>query len=124
MFNGFSIMKNAISKIGNSIVGWFKSAFKINSPSKVCAEEIGNNLGLGIEKGFIDTMGEAKKEMANSIPTDFNVSTNIRNSDRSSYTYDNLVSAFKEALKDVKVVMDGDQMGEFVINKVAKEVYN
>lgn len=124
MFSGFSTMKNAISKIGNSVVGWFKSAFKINSPSKVFADEIGNNLGLGIEKGFVDTMGEAKKEMANSIPTDFNVSTNIRNSDRSAYTYDNLVSAFKEALRDVKVVMDGDQMGEFVINKVAKEVYN
>lgn len=124
MFSGFSTMKNAISKIGNSVVGWFKSVFKINSPSKVFANEIGNNLGLGIEKGFVDTMGEAKKEMANSIPTDFNVSTNIRNSDRSAYTYDNLVSAFKEALRDVKVVMDGDQMGEFVINKVAKEVYN
>ena len=43
----------------------------------------------------------------------------------SSYgsTYDHLVTAFKEALKDVKVVMNNREMGAFIVSTVEREVY-
>jgi hypothetical protein len=43
----------------------------------------------------------------------------------SSYgsTYDYMVSAFKEALKDVRVVMNNREMGAFVVETVERQVY-
>lgn len=125
LWSGLQSLWDGIVRIGDTIVGWFKNIFGINSPSKVFADDIGNNMGLGIEKGFIDSMKGAKKEMANAIPTDFDIQTNVRaNGGYNANSYDNLVSAFKEALKGVKVYMDSDEMGEFVTKTVTKVVYN
>ena len=42
----------------------------------------------------------------------------------SEIEYSRLVSAFKEALKDTKVVMNGREMGSFVSDVVEKVVYS
>ena len=47
------------------------------------------------------------------------------NASSSAYgsNYDYLVDAFKEALKDVKVVMNNREMGAFIVSTVEREVY-
>ena len=63
--------------------------------------------------------------MQNSIPTEFDTSVNMHNTS-SSYgsSYDYLIKAFKQALKDVKVEMNNREMGKFVVETVERVVYN
>ena len=41
------------------------------------ADEIGKNLGLGVGVGFEDAMRDVSKDMADAIPTDFDVAANV-----------------------------------------------
>ena len=115
---------NAVVGLYEGIVGGIKELFGIHSPSTVFRDEVGKNLALGIGEGFGDTMGDVTADMARAIPTEFDTSVNM-NTSSSSYgsNYDYLVTAFKEALKDVKVVMNNREMGAFIINTVEREVY-
>jgi phage-related protein len=109
--------------VGN-VTDFLKRMFGINSPSKLFKEQIGTNLALGVGEGFTDTMADVSADMQGAIPTEFDTSVNMSGSS-SSYgsNYDYLVTAFKEALKDVKVVMSGREMGAFIIDTVEREVY-
>lgn len=109
--------------VGN-VTDFLKRMFGINSPSKLFKEQIGANLALGVGEGFTDTMADVSSAMQGAIPTEFDTSVNM-NTSSSSYgsNYDYLVTAFKEALKDVKVVMNNREMGAFIVNTVEREVY-
>ena len=115
---------NAVKGLFNGIVGGIKEIFGIHSPSKVFSDEVGANLALGLGEGFSDTMGDVTADMQRAIPTEFDTSVNM-NTSSSSYgsNYNYLVSAFKEALKDVKVVMNNREMGAFIVRTVEREVY-
>lgn len=117
-------LKNAVSNFGSGIVNKFKSVFGIHSPSRVFKEQIGTNLALGIEEGFGDTMSSVAENMSNMIPTDFDTSVNLNSNGTNSLNYNTLVNAFKEALKDTKVVMNGREMGSFVSDVVERVVYS
>ena len=99
--------------------------FGINSPSKLFKDEIGTTLALGIGEGFGDTMGDVSKEMASAIPTEFdtNVSVNSK-SGTNGFNYDMMFGAFKDALKEVKVVMNDREMGTFVTDTIESVVYS
>lgn len=116
-------LKSAVSNFGSGIVNKFKSVFGIHSPSKVFKEQIGTNLALGIEEGFGDTMSDVAQNMSNMIPTDFDTDINLNSNSANSLNYNTLVNAFKEALKDTKVVMNGREMGSFVSDVVERVVY-
>lgn len=130
IWNGLS---NSLEWIKDKIRGWvgnvtkfIKRLFGINSPSKVFKEEIGTNLALGIGEGFSDTMKDVSTEMASSIPNSFDTNINTissASSSNNSFEYSNLVFALKDALKDTKVIMNGREMGAFIIDTVASEVY-
>ena len=131
LWNGISNMASwVISKIqgfGQTILNSLKSFFGIHSPSTVYKDEIGTNLALGVGEGFADTMEDVSAEMQNSIPTEFDASinTNIGGSGVHSQmsTYDMMVSAFKQALTEVKVIMDDREMGGFVTDVVERTVF-
>lgn len=133
--NGFTSMGNflwdAIKKVGSSMLDGIKSFFGIKSPSRVMKDQVGTYLAEGIGIGFEDTMKNVSKDMANAIPTDFDttINTNYKSSSYgsngySSNNYDVLVSAFKEALKDTKVVMNGREMGNFIVSTMESAVYS
>lgn len=61
--NAGSWLWDKITGFGKGIVDGFKSAFKINSPSRLFRDEIGENLALGIGVGFEDAMPGVKKAM-------------------------------------------------------------
>ena len=113
-----------VSGFANNIVGNIKKALGIHSPSTVFKDEVGKNMALGLGEGFADTMADVSADMQGAIPTDFD--TNVHMNTSSSYggsNYDYLVTAFKEALKDVKVVMNNREMGAFIVSTVEREVY-
>lgn len=133
--NGFTSMGNfiwdAIKKVGSSMLDGIKSFFGIKSPSRVMKNQVGTYLAEGIGIGFEDTMKNVSKDMANAIPTDFDTTINANyksssygSNGYSSNNYDVLVSAFKEALKDTKVVMNGREMGNFIVSTMESAVYS
>lgn len=120
-------LKNKIKGWVGNVTSFIKRLFGINSPSKLFKDEIGTNLALGVGEGFGDTMSDVAKDMANAIPTEFDadINTNINSMSGQSQisTYDMMVSAFKQSLKEVKVVMDDREMGTFVTDTVTRAVY-
>jgi phage-related protein len=55
--------KKGIESVGKSILNTFKSIFKINSPSRLMRDEIGEYLGEGIGVGVLDSIPTVKKQL-------------------------------------------------------------
>lgn len=122
--NAGAWLRNKISGFFGGVVDSIKSFFGIHSPSTLFKDEIGKNLALGVGEGFSATMADVSADMQGAIPTEFDTSVKM-NASSSAYgsNYDYLVDAFKEALKDVKVVMNNREMGAFIVSTVEREVY-
>lgn len=112
-----------IRGFGDTILNGIKEIFGIHSPSAVFRDEVGKNLALGLGEGFSDTMNDVTADMQGAIPTEFDTSVNMGTASSYGSNYGYLVTAFKEALKDVKVVMNNREMGAFIVNTVEREVY-
>lgn len=108
----------------NGLTSKIKSFFGIHSPSTLFKDEIGENLALGLGEGFSETMKNVSTDMQNSIPTEFDTSmeinSNIRNME--SFGNTNLVMAFKEALKEMKIELNDREVGNFVDTRLAEVV--
>ena len=132
IWNGISNAKDwvlgKIAGFGQSILDGIKGFFGIHSPSTVFRDQIGENLALGIGEGFTDEMANVTKDMQNAMPTSLDTSINTGvNGATSAFggvAYDNIVSAFKDALAGVKVVLDDEEMGTFIDRTVTNIVYN
>lgn len=128
LWNGISDagawLREKISGFFGGVVDSIRDFFGIHSPSTLFKDEIGKNLALGVGEGFSDTMSEVSADMQGAIPTEFDTSVNMKGT-TSSYgsNHDYMVSAFIEALKYVKVVMNSREMGAFVVDTVEREVY-
>ena len=128
LWNGISDagawLRDKISGFFGGVVDNIRDFFGIHSPSTLMSDEIGKNLALGVGEGFGETMADVSADMQSAIPTEFDTSVNM-NASSSSHgsNYDYLVSAFKEALKDVRVVMNNREMGAFIVDTVEREVY-
>ena len=71
-------------------------------------------------------MRSVSQQMSNAIPTDFNVSTGIASNQTSNapaLAYVDMISAFKDALYQVKIEMDDAEMGRFVDKTMTSLVY-
>ena len=128
--SSFDWIKNKISQWVGDVFNFIKQLFGIASPSKLFRDEIGANLALGIGEGFSDEMKNVEQEMKNALPTSFDVETNLNNknnslngSDITSITYFDAVNAFKEALSDMNIELDNENMGRFVRKTVTKAIY-
>ena len=115
---------NAVKGLFNGIVGGIKELFGIHSPSKVFEDQIGKNLALGIGSGFQDAMSGVNDQMANAIPTDFDIEakTTVKAGAEASKLGE-MVEAFKQALKEVSITLDEEVAGRFVTETVEKVVY-
>lgn len=120
-------LEKSLKSFSDSIVKQIKKEFKIHSPSKLMEEEIGTNLALGVGEGFTQTMKDVSNDMSNAIPTEFdtNIGSKIKGVSGSSsfFNFDVLVLAFKQALAEVKVVMNDREMGTFVTDTVERCVF-
>ena len=109
------------------LVNEAKKELGINSPSKVFADEIGKNAALGIGVGFTEEMENVSEEMRNAIPTSFDLDTSVNARGGSymgaGYSFNELVSALKEALTGVDVELDDIKVGKFVKKTVTDAIY-
>ena len=123
--NSLSWIKNKISGWVGNVTSFIKRLFGINSPSRLFRDEIGTNLALGLGEGFGDTMHDVSQDMADAIPTEFdaNIHTNTSAGYSSASNFDTMVMAFKQALTEMKVEMNGREMGAFVTDTVERVVY-
>ena len=72
-------------------------------------------------------MDEVVKDMQDAMPTelDTNLNTMLDSSGISAlgikgFSIENMIFAFQEALKGMGVMIDGDKMGELVVDKIEK----
>ena len=122
--NSFTWIKNKIRGWVGDVLKFIKKLFGIASPSKVFRDQIGANLALGIGEGFSEEMDDVSREMADSIPRSFDVSPVITGARYGSERAEvDMVSAFKEALAQMKIVLDDEVAGRFVETTVVRAVY-
>ncbi|BED92978.1 MAG: phage tail protein [Candidatus Paraimprobicoccus trichonymphae] len=134
LWNGIKNVKDwimgKISGFVSTITDGIKGFFGISSPSKVMRDQVGKNLALGIGEGFSDEMKAVTEEMQDSLPHAFDFDTAINpefsklSSETSVNNSDYIVTAFQNALAGMSFMIDGDKMGELVINQVERVVYS
>ena len=112
-----------IKNLGNQIVDWFADVLGIHSPSDVMADKIGKNMALGVGEGFEKTMAGVTERMSSVIPTDFDIRTTTNAGATGVNSFANIVESFKQALKEVNIVLDDEVAGKFVTDTVEKVVY-
>jgi len=121
-------IKDKIKGLVGNVTSFIKKMFGINSPSKVMQDEVGTYLAQGIGVGFEDEMKDVQEDMADAIPTEFDssISASIGSgvSTNNINNYDSMVLAFKDALSQMKVVMNETEMGTFISDTVEKVVYS
>lgn len=108
---------NAVVGMMRRIVREAREEMDINSPSKVWAE-IGSYMAQGLDVGFVGQMKNVTADINGSLPTSINSSIGSNTGG-----FDSMVSAFKEALTQVKIEMDDEEMGHFVDKTVTRLIY-
>ena len=116
-------LMDRIRGFGSTVLNGIKEMFGIHSPSTVFRDEVGKNLALGVGEGFADTMAGVSADMQGAIPTEFDANIHTTGAGSSANQYDYMLSAFKQALKECKVVMNNREMGAFVTETVEREVF-
>lgn len=120
-------LKDKIKGWVGNVMDFIKKLFGISSPSKLFRDEIGENLALGIGEGFTKEMNSVAKDMQNAIPTSFDLNPNINTPSGFSdnaFSYNTMLQAFKEALSEMKIELDGDVAASFVEKTVARAIYS
>lgn len=125
-----------IKDFGQSVLNGIKSFFGIKSPSRLFRDEVGKNLAEGIGVGFEQNMDDVTKQMQNALPTKFDTDVELSTSaGLNSLTaeagslagnigsFDTMVMAFQEAMKNVKIELDDRKLGDFVVGKVEGAIY-
>ena len=130
LVGSFDWIKNKIAEWVGNVFNFIKKLFGIASPSKLFRDEIGANLALGIGEGFSNEMKNVQRQMEDALPTNFDVEANLNNknktlnsSDIKGITYFDAVNAFKDALSDMNIELDNENMGQFVRKTVTKAIY-
>jgi phage-related protein len=119
-------LSDKIDDFCDDIKDKIKKKFKIKSPSRVMRDEVGNFLAEGIGVGFEESMADVSARMQDAIPTNFDLNPTLTAPNGYTpmeFSYESMVSAFKEALTSVKVEMDDEEMGRFVDKTVSNLVF-
>ena len=110
-----------IKGFATNILDNMKEALGIHSPSTLFRDEVGKNIALGVGEGFSSTMKDVSQEMANSIPTEFDINSDLNTTNNSnSLTLENLTGAFIKGVKNLnaQIIIDKDVAGRFIITSV------
>jgi phage-related protein len=114
-----------VKEFAKGVLDGMKEALGIKSPSRLFRDQVGKNIALGVGEGFEQEMKNVASQMNDAIPTSFDTDVTVGSSRStgSGYAFDSMVSAFKEALYQVKIEMDDEQMGKFIDKTVTRLVY-
>jgi hypothetical protein len=78
-------------------------------------------MAQGLDVGFVNEMKTVTNDINNSLPMGITGNGGTKTSQTGNF--DSMVSAFKEALYQVKIEMDDEEMGRFVDKTVTRLVY-
>lgn len=114
-------IREKVTGFFNSIVNGAKRLLGIASPSKLFADEIGENMGLGIGEGFENSMGTVQREinraMGGLLP-DVSGNVSVTGSAASSGGVGSgaadFAGAISRALSGAVVYMDGRKVGQLI----------
>lgn len=135
--NTSSSLYNRMSTLGDSLLSRFNKSLGIHSPSRKMMESAKYML-QGITKGIDKEEGNVISKV-DSFSSDLvsamneGLSENIRLSGvqaKATTTgsnenfYNGLINAFKDALKDMKIELNDEEVGSFVDKTVSKLIYN
>ena len=127
LWKGMSNVRNWLWKqvkgLLSGLTSNIKKFFGIKSPSRLFKDEIGNNLALGIGEGFSDTMKNVTRDMTDAIPREFDTSVSLNDGDKPTQSFGAMVSAFKQALREMKIELDDREVGTFVTRTVERQVF-
>ena len=145
--NKQSSVFSSIYRFGNNILSNLQASLQEHSPSKA-TEKMGVNLlkglGIGIDDEENNVLKQAKdfgkdvissmqtglsknsfsglsSQLGNVIPTSIKVNGSSENN---SDTYIKTVEAFKDALGQMKIELDDENMGKFIDKTVARTIYS
>ena len=116
-----SWVTDKIKGFATNILNNMKEALGIHSPSKLFRDEVGKNIALGVGEGFSNTMKDVSQEMANSIPTEFDINSDLNTTNNSNLlTLENLTGAFIKGVEklNAQIIIDKDVAGRFIITSV------
>ena len=121
-----------VKGFAKNILNGIKGALGIHSPSRVMRDQVGKNMALGIGEGFTDEMANVSAQMQDAIPTDFDTNANINGitngitngSTIGSTNYYEMVNAFKDALGQMQITLDDEEMGRFIDKTVSNAIFN
>ena len=113
-----SLILQQIRGFGDSVIDVLRSAIVnvCEDIKKAIPTEFGARLNVDV--------GDAIKDIRSAIPDEIDSSVSIHASSPYGNNYDYIVNAFKQALKDVKVVMNNREMGAFVTETMERAVYS
>ena len=122
--NAIGYVTSAVSAVADKI----KSFLHFSRPDEGPLAEYESWMPDMVE-GLSDSLRKASPELinqtealANGMSDAFNVNGGVSVSGGKSYDY--MVEAFKDALSQVKIEMDDEEMGHFVDKTVTKLIYN
>lgn len=125
--NGIRSAIHKVTSAVSDVAGKIKSFLHFSRPDEGPLAEYESWMPDMVE-GLSDSLRKASPELinqtealANGMSDAFNVNGGISTS---GGNYRNMVDAFKDALTQVKVVMDDEEMGHFVDKTVTKLIYN
>lgn len=103
-------IKDRISGWVGNVLDFIKRLFKIGSPSKVMADEVGVFLAQGIGVGFEDEMASVNRMMEDAMPDPLNMTStytvnsaaNVANSNSTETRLDKLI----EEVRNMKIYLD------------------
>jgi phage-related protein len=100
-------LKGKVDNMVGGIVKGVKNVLGINSPSRVFAG-IGANMSEGIGEGFTKSMKDVENQMNRTIPTSFNIDTNLGSNDlmgtSSTQNYFNIANMTVRKDSDIKSI--------------------
>ncbi len=145
---------SSIASFGSSLLSGLRAALQEHSPSKATEQigkYFLEGLGVGIKKEGVEVIDQirdlgrnmlgtldnelgqgvsvnALQGLQNALPDELNADMSVNTSRMSKVAQEasdaNMVEAFKDALSQMKIEMNGDEMGAFVDKTVTKLVYN
>ena len=126
MSGSYDWIKARIREWVGNVTDFLKKVFKIGSPSKLMADEVGVFLAQGIGVGFEDEMKDVANQMGDAIPKSYEVSSSVKgvSGARYGYTSTEMVNAFKQALSEMKIELDDQVAGRFVDKTVTRLIYS
>ena len=122
-----SWIKDKIKGFADGLLDGMKNALGIKSPSKLFRDEVGKYMAQGVGVGFEQEMKDVSAQMQDSIPTSFDTGMTVGSSNSAAvggFAFETMISAFKEALYQVKIEMDDEEMGRFIDKTVTRLVYS